>query len=280
MKVFYSPECEKYWQEGHPEHPRRTKRSYELLQDRFDFVNAEPAEESDILTVHAHELVNAVRQRKFLDADTPNLHGMFEHARLSAGGAIGAMKTALGNENSFSLMRPPGHHAGKKFLGGFCYFNSLAIAVKLALKNMDKVAIVDIDGHHGNGTQDIFLGDKNVLFVSLHQKNAFPVSGFASVKNCMNYPVMPGTKSDVYLDTLEKALDSVYEFEPDIVAVSAGFDTYKLDPLLELELEKETYYEIARMIKNVEKPCFAVLEGGYSPDLPKCIHEFLSGLRD
>ncbi len=280
MKVFYSPECEKYWQEGHPEHPRRTKRSYELLQDRFDFVNAESAEESDILTVHTHELVNAVRHRKFLDNDTPNLPKMFEHAKLAAGSAIQAMKTALANENGFSLMRPPGHHAGKNFLGGFCYFNNLAIAVKLALKSTDKVAIIDIDGHHGNGTQDIFLGDKNVLFISLHQKNAFPISGFTHADNCLNFPLMPGTKSDVYLDTLEKALDNVFEFDPDIVAVSAGFDTYRLDPLLELELEREAYYEIARMIKNIEKPCFAVLEGGYHTDLPRLIFEFLSGLRD
>ncbi len=280
MKVFYSHECEKYWQEGHPEHPRRVRKSYELLKDRFDFAEAEPIDDNDLLLVHTRELVNAVRHREFFNADTPNLPKMFEYAKLAAGGAMQAMKTALGNENAFSMLRPPGHHAGKNFFGGFCYFNNIAIAVKLALKSTDKVAIVDIDGHHGNGTQDIFLGDKNVLFVSLHQKNAFPVSGLANAQNCLNYPLMPGTKTEQYLDILDNSIDNVMDFDPDIIAVSAGFDTYKHDPLLELELEKETYFEIAKMIKLPEKPVFAVLEGGYSNDLPILIYEFLRGLRD
>ena len=280
MKVFYSAECEKYWQEGHPEHPRRVRKTYELLKDRFDFANAESCNDNDLLLVHSEELINGVRHKEFFDPDTPNLPKMFEHAKLAVGGAIQAMQTALGNENAFSLLRPPGHHAGKKLLGGFCYFNSIAIAVKLALKSMDKIAIVDIDGHHGNGTQDIFVGDKNILFVSLHQKNAFPMSGLASVQNCINYPLMPGIKSDQYLDTLDKAIDNVMDFDPDIIAVSAGFDTYKHDPLLELELEKEAYFEIAKTLKLPEKPVFAVLEGGYSTDLPILIYEFLRGLRD
>ena len=224
--------------------------------------------------------MNKVRHRDFFDADTPNLHNIFEYAKLSVGGAVQAMKVALSGENAFSLLRPPGHHAGKDFLGGFCYFNTIAVAVKLALKIMDRIAIIDLDGHHGNGTQEIFLGVMSVLFASLHQKNVFPVSGFASEKNCLNYPLMPGTKADIYLDILEKALDSVAEFNPDIIAVSAGFDAYRLDPLLELELEKDTYFDIGRMIKHLEKPCFAVLEGGYSNDLPECVHNFLRGLGD
>jgi len=280
MKVFYSKECENYWQEGHPEHPRRVRKTYELLENRFDFVNAKPASDSDILLAHAKELVNSIRHRDFFDPDSPSLHKIFDYAKLAAGGAVQAMKTALGGENAFSLMRPPGHHAGKNFLGGFCYFNSIAVAVKLALKNMDRIAIIDIDGHHGNGTQDIFIGDKSVVFVSLHQKNAFPMSGFISDRNCFNYTLMPGTNADVYKDTLDKALDNVIDFNPDIIAVSAGFDTYGLDPLLELELEKETYNEIARMIKGLEKPIFAVLEGGYSSDLPECVYNFLRGLED
>ncbi len=280
MKIYYSSECENYWQEGHPEHPGRVKKTYEFLKGRFDFAKVEECGDDELLLAHSRELVNKVRHRDFFDADTPNLHNIFEYAKLSVGGAVQAMKVALSGENAFSLLRPPGHHAGKDFLGGFCYFNNIAVAVKLALKIMDRIAIIDIDGHHGNGTQDIFLGDMSVLFASLHQKNVFPVSGFASEKNCLNYPLMPGTKADIYLDILEKALDSVAEFNPDIIAVSAGFDAYRLDPLLELELEKDTYFDIGRMIKHLEKPCFAVLEGGYSNDLPECVHNFLRGLGD
>ncbi len=280
MKVFYSPECTKYWQEGHPEHPRRVRKTYELLRDKFDFAGAEMVEEKHLELAHDKDLVNAVRHRQFFDPDTPSLPNIFDHAKLAAGAAVQAMKTALGNENAFSLARPPGHHAGKKFLGGFCYFNNIAVAVKLALQQTDKIAIIDIDGHHGNGTQDIFENDKSVLFVSLHQKNAFPVSGFANVGNCLNYPLMPGIKTEDYLDTFDKAMDNVLDFGPDLIAVSAGFDTYKDDPLLELGLDKGAYYEIAKSIKVAEKPIFAALEGGYSHDLPLCIAEFLHGLRD
>ncbi len=280
MKVFYSEECEKYHQEGHPEHPHRTSKAFKHLRGKYDFIEPEPVTDDDLLLAHAKELVNSVRHANFFDSDTPNLHKIFDYAKLAAGGATAAMNAASSDENAFSLMRPPGHHAGKNFLGGFCYFNNIAVAVKLALKKNDKIAIVDIDGHHGNGTQDIFLGDKNVLFVSLHQKNAFPMSGFISSKNCLNYPLAPSTRSEVYLDILDKALDNVTDFDPDMIAVSAGFDTYKLDPLLELEIDKDAYFEIAAMISSLKKPVFAVLEGGYSSDLPECIENFLHGLED
>src|SRR3989344_4610869 len=145
MKIVYSSECEGYHQHGHPEAPFRTEKTYNLLKDRFGFVKAQKIDEDLLLSVHSDDLVNAVRQRKFSDPDTPNMHNSFEFAKLAAGSAVQAMQIALHGENAFSLMRPPGHHAGKTFLGGFCYFNNLALAVRLALKEQDRIAILDID---------------------------------------------------------------------------------------------------------------------------------------
>ena len=278
MRIFYSPKCLKYWQEGHPEGPERIKESYNILKRYFDFSDAEPCSDDDLLLVHSKHLIEKIKKGEFYNHDTPNLSGIYEYAKLAAGSAILAIRFAIGGENSFSLMRPPGHHAGKDFLGGFCYFNNMAIAVEKALKILNKIAIIDIDGHHGNGTQDIFFGRKDVLYVSLHQKSAYPLTGFISEKNCLNYPLAPGTKEDEYLETLNKALESIVNFNPDLIAVSSGFDTYKNDPLLELELELRTFRNIGGMISELEKPVSAILEGGYSKDLGKCIYQFLRGL--
>ncbi|MBI2970990.1 MAG: histone deacetylase [Candidatus Aenigmarchaeota archaeon] len=280
MKVVYSPKCLSYHQEGHPETPDRVKQAAHHLKNDFDVRAAEPCKDADILRAHEQQLFDSVRAGTFFDRDTPNLPHMFAHAKLAAGAAIQAAELCLKGEKAFSLMRPPGHHAGRAFLGGFCYFNSIAIAVKKILRDLDRIAILDIDGHHGNGTQDIFLGSEEVLFVSLHQRSAFPLSGFVSERNCINYPLATATGGKQYMQTLEDALEKIEPFNPDVIAVSAGFDTYKDDPLLQLNLGINTFFEIGDAIRQLEKPCFAVLEGGYSKDLPQCVHAFLKGLED
>jgi len=276
MKIFSSHRCLEYSHKGHPESPKRVKLILKELQG-YEIPEAKPCQDKDLFLCHTKELINKVRQGKFFDADTPSA-GMFDFAKLAAGGAMQAAMHAVDGENAFSLMRPPGHHAGKNFLGGFCYFNSVAIAVENSLKQLDKVAIIDIDGHHGNGTQDIFMGRKDVLFVSLHQKNAFPVSGFVSEQNCFNYPLPPETEGKNYMKIFLEALRIVENFNPDLIAVSAGFDTYKKDPLLQMAVGIETYFQIGGAIRHLGKPAFAVLEGGYSEDIGKCAYQFLKGL--
>lgn len=280
MRIIYSHKCLEYRQEGHPESPARIRRTHNILKDSFDFTEAKPCSDNDLLLVHSKELANKVRQGKLSDNDTPALPSIFEFAKLSAGAAIQAAGIALKDEKAFSLMRPPGHHAGRNFLGGFCYFNSIAMAVENALKSTDKIAILDIDGHHGNGTQDIFFGREDVLFVSLHQKNAFPNSGHVSEKNCINFPLPAGTKTKEYMKSLVSAIGIIEDFKPDLLAVSSGFDTYALDPLLQLELDLDAYFLIGDAIRQMQLPCFAVLEGGYSENLPKCVYNFLKGIRD
>jgi acetoin utilization deacetylase AcuC-like enzyme len=282
MKVFYSPKCLEYSQPGHPESPARVQATHHHLKEKgFNFTEPELCTEEDILLAHTPELLESVKEESFVDFDTPKFPGIFNIARLSAGSAINAAEHCMNNnEMAFSLMRPPGHHATKKDLGGFCYFNSIAIASLRAKKKCGKVAVIDFDCHHGNGTEDILIGRKDFLYLSLHQSPLYPGTGQRSRDNCINYPLPANTTPDEYLSLFAEGLKEVGKFGPDLLAVSAGFDSYRLDPITNLTLELETYREIGVMISNLKKPTFSVLEGGYSRDLPECIYQYLSGLEE
>ncbi|MEM2341304.1 MAG: histone deacetylase [Candidatus Bathyarchaeia archaeon] len=287
MYIVFSEKCLEYWEPGHPESPDRVYRAYKLLKEAgFSFIEAEPCSEGDLLLVHSREYVEMIRKETFYDPDTPNLPGIYEYARLAAGSAIKSMEIALEGEKAFSLMRPPGHHVGVngRALGapslGFCYFNNVAIACKRALRKVNRIAIIDIDCHHGNGTQEIFFGSSEVLFVSLHRYGGvYPGTGERSLKNCLNYPFTHPVGDKEYIKTLSSALKEIENFDPDLIAVSAGFDTYVYDPVCSLGLSIESYAAIGRMIAELNRNIFAVLEGGYGKDLPKCILNFLNGLK-
>jgi len=276
--ILYSPKCIEYESPDHPESPLRLSSSFEFLEKKgFRFKEPVPCQEKDILTVHSQTLVDSVKNRDFFDPDTPVLENIYEYACLSAGASIEAAQLALKGIRAFSLMRPPGHHATRNNLGGFCYFNNIAIAVTKVLDSLDKVAILDIDVHHGNGTQDIFLGNNKVLYISLHQSPLYPGSGLSSEKNCLNFPLSAGTSEKEYLKVLEEALNKINEFCPQLLAISAGFDTYKLDPLASLGLDLDSYRQIGQLISEIKVLSFCVLEGGYSSRLGECIYNFLTG---
>ncbi|MEF9426076.1 MAG: histone deacetylase [Candidatus Mariimomonas ferrooxydans] len=315
MKIFFSSKCLEYSQPGHPESPERVKSTYHYLKDKgFEFIEPSPCKDEDILLAHSPKLFEEVKGERLFDPDTPSFPGIFEHARLAAGSATEAAMMCLKGEKTFSLMRPPGHHATKNRLGGFCYFNNIAIA-SLKVKELveaslfasppqrirrvgsepayrqtgqtsltrdppraGKTAIIDFDCHHGNGTEDIFSGKKDFLYLSLHQSPLYPGTGLRSRGNCLNYPIDSDTNPEQYLAILSKGLEHVKKFNPDLLAVSAGFDSYRLDPITSLSLEKHTYKEIGEMLSSLNKPLFAVLEGGYSRDIPECIYQFLTGL--
>jgi acetoin utilization deacetylase AcuC-like enzyme len=282
MKIFYSPKCLGYSQPGHPESPVRVSAAHNYLKEK-GYESAEPnlCTDDDILLAHTPALLNSVRKENFLDFDTPAFTGIFDIAKLAAGSAIDAAMHCLNTgEKAFSLMRPPGHHATRNNLGGFCYFNNIAIASLKAKEHAGKVAIVDFDCHHGNGTEDIFLGDKSFLYISLHQSPLYPGTGLRSRENCINYPLSAQTSPAEYLSVLEQGLEKVEKFNPDLLAISAGFDTYKHDPITSFSLEKDTYNKIGRMLAAMNKPSFSILEGGYSSDLAECIYEFLTGLEE
>jgi acetoin utilization deacetylase AcuC-like enzyme len=279
MKIFFSKKCLEYSLPGHPESPLRISGTSQYLKDKgFKFIEPDICSEEDILLAHSKRLLEEVKGGTFIDTDTPALENIFYYASLAAGSAIGAALLSLKGENSFSMMRPPGHHATRDSLGGFCYFNNIAIAVMRAKKILDKIAIIDLDCHHGNGTQDIFLGRKDIIYISLHQSPLYPGTGLKSQSNCFNYPLPAHTEPGDYMSVLNKALENVTEFNPDLLAVSLGFDTYKLDPIANMSLDKETYKLIGKMLLACEKPLFCVLEGGYNhKDMPECVSQFLNG---
>jgi acetoin utilization deacetylase AcuC-like enzyme len=275
-KIIFSEKCLAYgaW---HIEGPQRVKLAHEILRDqRYDFLEPEPATEDDLLRVHDGDYLWNLRKGLAEDADTPAYDNIYEFARLSAGGALLAAKT-----HGFSLMRPPGHHAGVfgSALGvttrGFCYVNNMAVAVK----SLDKpTLILDIDGHHGNGTQEVFLGDQKVTYVSMHRHPHYPGTGFRSEKNCLNYPLTADIGEKKYLETLNEALIKAKDTGKfDMIGVSAGFDTYTGD-LASLGLTENTYWQIGKRIASLHKPTFFILEGGYMGEkVGKGIDQLLKG---
>ena len=235
--------------------------AYEVLKEKkYEFMEPTPASEEDLLRVHDPDYIWNLKKGLVEDPDTPAYDNIFEHARLSAGGAILAAKI-----NGFSLMRPPGHHAGRNgaalgvYTRGFCYLNNVAIAVK-ALKK--PALILDIDGHHGNGTQEIFQGDKKVVYVSLHRYPHYPGTGTHSEGNCINFPLPADCGEQRYLETLDEALGMVDASKFEVVAVSVGLDAH-LGDLASLGLTENSYREIGKRIAALKKPVFFVMEGGY-----------------
>jgi len=286
MRIIYSQRCLEYTAPYLPETPERVYRAYKLLKEEgLKFVEPKVCSEDDLKLVHRDSFIMRIKSGDFFDPDSPSLPEIYEYARLSVGGAIKSMETALTGEKAFSLMRPPGHHVGVngRALGaasmGFCYFNNIAVACMKALNHVDKVAILDIDCHHGNGTQEIFLGNPHVIFVSLHKYGAFyPGTGAFSESNCFNYPFTHPVGDEEYLETLRKALGKIERFNPDLIAVSAGFDAHRDDPVGALMLSEEAYVKIGRMISEMKRETFAVLEGGYGRFFPQCVRNFLYGL--
>ncbi len=264
---------------GHVEGPERVRKTFEFLKKKYEFLEPKPASVEDLLRVHSREYVDLIKNARagsYLDGDTPVPENIYEFARLSAGGAMLAAR-----EKGFSLMRPPGHHAGRngKALGaatlGFCYFNNIAIAVKsLDLQTL----ILDIDGHHGNGTQEIFLGDPKVTYISLHRYPHYPGTGLRSQGNCLNFPLSYPAGDSLYLKTLDKALGQVDMTGIEVVGISAGFDAHQGD-LASLGLSSEGYREIGIKVGALGKPTFGVLEGGYiGENISRDLHELIQGL--
>jgi acetoin utilization deacetylase AcuC-like enzyme len=280
MKIIFSEKCLEYSWPGHIERPERIRKALELLR-QYEFLEPKPASQQDLLTVHSREYVDWIKNAEagsYLDGDTPAPPNIYEYALLSAGAALLAAQ-----ENCFSLMRPPGHHAGRngRAMGastlGFCYFNNIAIAVKKLGKS---TLILDIDGHHGNGTQEIFQGDPKVTFISLHRYPTYPGTGLTSQGNCLNFPLSYSTGDSLYLKTLEQALSQVEIENIKVVAISAGFDAHQGD-LASLGLTHEGYREIGRRVGALRKPVFGVLEGGYIGEyVGRDLHELISGIEE
>lgn len=283
MIIFNQKIKETYRADNYPESPDRINRiCTTLANNSVPIIESNtPASESSLKQIHTAEHLYRLRNSIQEDPDCPPFPNIYDYATLAAGTALASADATLSGQHSFSLVRPPGHHASEDKSMGFCYINNAALAsVYLKSKKVGRVAILDIDNHHGNGTQEIVTGLENILFVDIHSHPDYPETGNKSEGNCINYPLTLQTTEQAYLSALDQGLMNIKRFDPSILVVSAGFDTYKGDPIGKMKLEVTSYFQIAQRLKSLRIPICSILEGGYNTqELPNCILSYISGLQ-
>lgn len=292
---------------GHPENPQRLKAIVEHLKKTClwdDLIHIAPAASDPdwILKIHSQEHVAYLEEacrtgRKVLDeGDTTICPESYDIALLAAGGVLAAVDAVMEGSasNAFCAVRPPGHHAERDRAMGFCLFNNVAIAARYIQDKHElrKVAIVDWDVHHGNGTQNSFYEDSTVFYISLHQYPHYPGSGSHMEKGqgrgegyTLNFPMPAGCGDDLYLRIFENGIVPALDgFRPDFILISAGFDAHENDPLSGIRLTENAYAKMTGFLKDVagshcDGRIVSVLEGGYDLNaLASCVESHLKEL--
>ena len=272
--------------DGHPEKIDRVTAIIDNFKklDNKNLIWKKPSkfDKSLLEVTHNSDYINFVEKSfpkkglSFLDGDTIVSPGSKEATSDAVGSIITAIDGVLNNDfkNAFCAVRPPGHHAEKNKAMGFCIYNNVAVGANYLIDKykFNKIAIIDFDVHHGNGTQDIFYDNEKVLYISTHQFPYYPGSGTEQERgkhnNIFNVPLPAGTTSEEYLNAYEYVLKKISDFKPEFILLSAGFDGHKNDPLAQFQLESKDFYEITRRTLELSKlycggKVVSILEGGY-----------------
>jgi len=283
----------KHFAPGHPESPERLRVIMEKIEKdgllaKIRHIPATAASEEDLLLVHEQQMIQRVKEASenaltWLDPDTYLSPDSYRAAVCAAGGGIKLVSEieAGSVSNGIALVRPPGHHATSSRSMGFCLFNNIAIAARYLQKchSMSKIAIIDWDVHHGNGTQDIFYNDPTVFYMSIHLYPHYPGTGSqqergtgAGLDSTLNIPLGYGASRDHYLDNFSKGLEQIRNFQPDFILISAGFDSHAHDPLGGLSLlEKDFALMTSQICEVANDTCrgkvASFLEGGYNLEI-------------
>ncbi len=285
---------------GHPEQPDRVTAVIAKLKQNKKLI-WEKSSKFDVKYLnitHSEDYILDVKKSfpnnglKFLDGDTIISPGS-KRATIDAVGSIISAIDGIENKKfnkAFCAVRPPGHHAEKNKAMGFCIYNNIAVGAKFLINKYkyNKIAIIDFDVHHGNGTQDIFYENSKVLYISTHQYPYYPGTGNNNEKgkynNILNIPLPAGTNSDEYLNAYNYVIKKLIEFKPEFVMFSAGFDAHKDDPLAQLNLNSKDFYEITkRTILATQQfskgKVVSILEGGYDlAALSESVNEHVNAL--
>jgi acetoin utilization deacetylase AcuC-like enzyme len=272
--------------EGHPEKIDRVTAVIDNFKkiDNKELIWKKPTkfDQSFLINTHSSEYIDLVSKSfpenglAFLDGDTVVSPGSKEATKDAVGSIITAIDGVQQKEfkNAFCAVRPPGHHAEKDKAMGFCIYNNVAVGANYLIEKYkyNKVAIIDFDVHHGNGTQDIFYNNEKVLYISTHQYPYYPGSGSeketGKFNNILNIPLEAGTTAEQFLNAYENVLKKLKEFKPEFLLFSAGFDAHIDDPLAQLRLSSEDFYHLTKRTLEVSKSMcngnvVSILEGGY-----------------
>ena len=272
--------------DGHPEKIDRVTAVIDNFKklDNKNLIWKKPVafDQSFLINTHSSEYIDLVSKSfpenglAFLDGDTVVSPGSKDATKDAVGSIITAIDGVQNKDfkNAFCAVRPPGHHAEKEKAMGFCIYNNVAVGANYLIEKYkyNKVAIIDFDVHHGNGTQDIFYNNKKVLYISTHQYPYYPGTGSEKEKgnfnNILNIPLEAGSTAEEYLDAYEHVLKKIKEFKPEFVLFSAGFDAHIDDPLAQLRLNSEDFYQLTKRTLEISKSfcngnVVSILEGGY-----------------
>ncbi len=288
MRIYYSDLFKAHINSpNHPECPERLNATIKAVGKRYPIVEPEPASEEAVRAIHTRRYMKFIAQHSNsgggpIDPDTGATSLTYDAALLACGAGINAVDTVIDETEKrvFCAVRPPGHHAESNRAMGFCIFNNIAVAAAHALeKDLERVAIVDWDVHHGNGTQNAFYSSGDVFYISLHQYPAYPGTGKpeetgegAGTGTTLNIPLAPGTDSSQFENIFKtRVIPALADYNPELILISAGFDAHVSDPLASVCLKTETFGTITRQLVDLAEACahgriISFLEGGYNLD--------------